>query len=171
MWRVNIEYLRASSSGTVRWRLNIDWRSILFVPHVQGAGQSHSHLQLRLVRGKSADVGPVHRIEHQAGIRLSIFKCNLVSQTIGSNNQSGAFMTNLSFPLSVTAFRYHCFFTHKSAALNYIFMVLLHYLPALLIDGLSICVGQKPRWVLKSRVRARRPSSPSAVGRINIELL
>ncbi|XP_048488094.1 fatty acyl-CoA reductase wat isoform X1 [Plutella xylostella] len=34
---------------------------------------------------------------------------------------------------------------HKSAAVNRVYRVLLHLLPAALVDGLALCVGQKPK--------------------------
>lgn len=53
-------------------------------------------------------------------------------------------LLGFEYPFS-SAIWYCCFYTQKSAIINQICVILLHYLPALLFDGFSICVGQKPR--------------------------
>lgn len=48
------------------------------------------------------------------------------------------------YPFS-SAIWYLSFHTHKTAFMNRIYMFFLHLLPAMLIDLLSMCVGQRPR--------------------------
>lgn len=48
------------------------------------------------------------------------------------------------YPFS-SAIWYLSFHMHKTAFMNRIYMFLLHILPAMLIDALSICIGQRPR--------------------------
>lgn len=48
------------------------------------------------------------------------------------------------YPFS-SAIWYISFHMHKTAFMNRIYMLFLHILPALLIDAISICVGQRPR--------------------------
>ncbi|XP_063703930.1 fatty acyl-CoA reductase wat-like isoform X2 [Culicoides brevitarsis] len=48
------------------------------------------------------------------------------------------------FPFS-SAIWYLSFRMHRSAAINSLYMLFLHFLPALLIDSLAMIVGQKPR--------------------------
>ncbi|XP_055698069.1 fatty acyl-CoA reductase wat-like [Phlebotomus papatasi] len=48
------------------------------------------------------------------------------------------------YPFS-SAIWYLSFHMHKSATVNKIYMIFLHFLPAMLIDSLALCVGQKPR--------------------------
>lgn len=40
---------------------------------------------------------------------------------------------------------YLSFHTHKYALTNKIYIVVLHYIPALLLDALALCVGQRPQ--------------------------
>lgn len=44
-----------------------------------------------------------------------------------------------------SAIWYICFHMHKTATMNKIYMFFLHFLPAMLIDALAMCVGHKPR--------------------------
>ncbi|XP_026467581.1 fatty acyl-CoA reductase wat-like [Ctenocephalides felis] len=48
------------------------------------------------------------------------------------------------YPFS-SAIWYLCFTMNKSATMNKLYKIFLHFLPAMLIDSLAICVGQKPR--------------------------
>lgn len=48
------------------------------------------------------------------------------------------------YPFS-SAIWYICFHMHKTATMNKIYMIFLHFLPAMLIDSLALCVGHKPR--------------------------
>lgn len=48
------------------------------------------------------------------------------------------------YPFS-SAIWYISFHMHKTAFMNRIYMLFLHILPALIIDALAMCVGQRPR--------------------------
>lgn len=48
------------------------------------------------------------------------------------------------YPFS-SAIWYLSFHMHKTATMNKIYMIFLHILPAVLIDSLSMCVGQRPQ--------------------------
>ena len=50
------------------------------------------------------------------------------------------------YPFS-NAMWYISFFMHRSAIMNKIFMFFLHFLPAILMDTILLCCGQKPRLI------------------------
>lgn len=48
------------------------------------------------------------------------------------------------YPFS-SAIWYICFHMHRTAAMNRFYMIFLHLIPAMIIDSLALCAGQKPR--------------------------
>lgn len=122
-------------------------------------------LQIKKTHGKySTTLSPKNcinqsnQIQSFSLISVLIFKINSIAEDIPIYNYVSSVENPLTwgqftdqnirngfdFPFS-TAIWYVSFHMHKTAFMNRIYMLFLHLLPALFIDLLTMCVGQRPQ--------------------------